>query len=66
MVTVIQKLYTNIEIICNVNGVIIGFKSLSGVKQGDNLAPILFLFAIQAALEHMSKDWPVKSPPSEW
>ena len=66
MVTVIQKLYTNIEIICNVNGVVIGFKSLSGVKQGDNLAPILFLFAIQAALEHMSKDWPVKTPPLEW
>ena len=41
-------------------------KSLSGVKQGDNLDLILFLFAIQAALEHMSTYWLVQTPPLEW
>jgi hypothetical protein len=32
------------------------------VKQGDNLAPTLFLFAIQAAAEAMSDNWKFAKP----
>ena len=34
------------------------FYSTSGVKQGDNLAPALFLFAIQATIETIHRKWP--------
>ena len=45
--------------------------STLGVKQGDNLAPLLFLFVIQAAVETMQESWPTKLPdlqysPNEW
>ena len=33
------------------------FLNLVGVKQGDNLAPALFLFAMQAALESLERVW---------
>ena len=33
------------------------FNSISGVKQGGNLAPVLFLFVVQAAIEIMHKKW---------
>jgi hypothetical protein len=32
------------------------------VKQGDNLAPVLFLFAIQAATEPMNRNWRFDKP----
>ena len=35
--------------------------STVGVKQGDNLAPVLFLFAIQACMETLPQVWPCKS-----
>jgi hypothetical protein len=54
---VIEKLYKNSVIESRVNGIKISFDSLSGVKQGDNLAPVLFLFAIQAALNQMDVEW---------
>ena len=33
------------------------FLNLVGVKQGDNLAPVLFLFVMQAALESLERVW---------
>ena len=33
------------------------FPSLVGIKQGDNLAPILFLFVMQAAMEALEAVW---------
>ena len=38
------------------------FDATIGVKQGDNMAPVLFLFYIQAAIEKMDRDWPVDRP----
>ena len=50
-INVIQKLYQNVEIQCDVvNGIKFAFESKSGVKQGDPLVSVPFLFAIQAAL----------------
>jgi Reverse transcriptase (RNA-dependent DNA polymerase) len=66
MINLIEKMYHGVEITCDVNGVNLSFPSKSGVKQGDPLAPILFLFAIQAALEPIDKQWPVRKPALEW
>jgi hypothetical protein len=30
----------------------------AGVKQGDNMAPVLFIFVMQACLETLSDSWP--------
>ena len=39
------------------DGEVISFDSLSGVKQGDNLAPVLFLFVIQAVADRIDQTW---------
>lgn len=62
----IEKMYTNIQIHLNIGNAKTSFKSTSGVKQGDNLAPVLFLFAIQAAIDTMHKHWPTAAPPLQW
>jgi len=31
----------------------------AGVKQGDNMAPLLFIFVIQVCLEAQGNTWPV-------
>ena len=54
--------YTDINITTRVGNATASFPSTSGVKQGNNLAPVLFLFAIQAAVEVMGKDWPFQQP----
>jgi hypothetical protein len=50
---IIKKLYTDVSIKSKIGSAKIEFTSTSGVKQGNNLAPVLFLFAIQAAIETM-------------
>jgi hypothetical protein len=62
LVTVIMKMYADIEVSTSVGNAKATFPSTSGVKQGDNLAPVLFLFAIQAAAESMSKNWSFDKP----
>lgn len=62
----IEKMYTNIQIHLNIGTAQTSFKSTSGVKQGDNLAPVLFLFVIQAAIDTMHKHWPTTLPPLQW
>jgi hypothetical protein len=41
-----MKMYKDIELSTSLGGTKVPFLSTSGVKQGDNLAPILFLVAI--------------------
>jgi uroporphyrinogen-III decarboxylase len=54
VIATIKKMYTNINIKLSIEDAELIFKSISGVKQGDNLAPILlFLFVVQAAVETM-------------
>ena len=62
LIMVIQKMYTNIEISVSVGKEKSSFKSTSGVKQGDNLAPVLFLFAIMAAADLTEKHWTFAKP----
>mgnify|MGYP000308658762 CR=1 FL=1 len=51
LVNVIMKMYTDIEVSTSVGKAKATFLSTLGVKQGDNLPPVLFIFAIQAAVE---------------
>ena len=47
----IVKMYTDIELSTILGEAKATFSSTSGMKQGDNLAPVLFLVTIQAAAE---------------
>jgi hypothetical protein len=51
-----QKLYTDVTINLRV-GELEQFLSTSGVKQGDNLAPVLFIFVIHAVSNTLDKKW---------
>ena len=62
MIWTIKKMYTDIRVTLQVSKEKEEFMSTSGVKQGDNLAPLLFLFVIQAAVEMMQESWPTKLP----
>ena len=53
----IKKMYTDNKIKISIEDAEFIFKSISGVKQGDNLAPVLFLFVVQAAIETMHANW---------
>ena len=62
LVDVIEKMYADIEVTTSVGKAKTTFPSTSGVKQGDNLAPLLFLFVVQAATETMEKNWSFEKP----
>ena len=57
LIDVIKKLYKDVVISISTDGEVISFDSLSGVKQGDNLAPVLFLFVIQAVADRIDQTW---------
>jgi hypothetical protein len=46
LIEVLKKLYTDVTINLRVGEKLEQFLSTSGVKQGDNLAPVLFIFVI--------------------
>ena len=56
-IMVIKKMYTQIKIKLGIEKAEALFFSTSGVKQGDNLAPALFLFVIQATIKTMHREW---------
>jgi hypothetical protein len=62
LVKVIMELNTNCSVKLDVDGEDIDIMYTIGVKQGDNLAPILFLFYIQAAIDSLEKKWPCSKP----
>jgi len=51
LVCLIGALHTDVRVKLQVGSVAAFIDSTVGVKQGDNMAPILFLFVIQAAME---------------
>ena len=63
----IANCYTDVTVKATVEGESITFSSDTGVKQGDNLSPVLFLFVIQAFIELLEnkkvtgEDWPEKT-----
>ena len=62
-------MYTDINIKLRIDKAEAIFNSTSGVKQGDNLPPVLFLFVIQATIDTMHQKWSfvdLASPQLEW
>ena len=54
---VLRKLYTNITVQLKGFGKGFTIPSTVGVKQGDNLAPVLFIFFINAVAESIEPEW---------
>ena len=54
----IQKMYKDIQVDLHQGAGLAEFISTSGVKQGDYLTPILFLFVMQAIFDSLESDWP--------
>ena len=63
----IANCYTDVTVKATVEAESITFSADTGVKQGDNLSPVLFLFVIQAFIELLEnkkvagEDWPEKT-----
>ncbi len=51
LVQVIEKLYSNYKVKFECNGIKEIIKNSTGVQQGDNMSPVLFLFIMQAFLD---------------
>jgi hypothetical protein len=62
LIVVLKKLYKDVTINLRVGEKHEQFRSTSGVKQGDNLAPVLFIFVIHAVSNSLDKKWDFKSP----
>ena len=60
-ITVLKKLHTNVTYIMSV-GEEVEIEGAVGVKQGDNLGPILFIYLIQAVATTMDKKWTFATP----
>jgi hypothetical protein len=66
LIEVLQKLYTDVTINLRVGEKLEQFLSTSGVKQSDNLAPILFIFVIHAVSNSLDKKWEFEIPDLRW
>lgn len=56
-IATIKKIYMDINIKLIVEDAQFIFNSISGIKQGDNLTPALFLFVDQATIKIMHANW---------
>ena len=63
IVNVVQRQYEGVTVEMDIEGNKTEIPATVGVKQGDNLAPLLFLFAMQAALETLQPKWPLSDVP---
>jgi hypothetical protein len=63
---VLTKLYTDVTINLRVGENLEQFLSTSGVKQGHNLAPVLFIFVIHAVSNSLDKKWEFTTPDFRW
>ena len=57
MVDVIQRLYTDSQLSLKIGKEKQDIPYTVGVKQGDNMAPVLFLFLMQAMAETLEAEW---------
>ena len=57
LIFILCKLYTNITVQLKGFGKGFTIPSTVGVKQGDNLAPVLFIFFINAVAESIELEW---------
>jgi hypothetical protein len=66
LIEVLKKLYTDVTINLRVGEKLAQFLSTSGVKEGDNLAPVLFIFVIHAISNSLDKKWEFTTPDFRW
>ena len=66
MIKVLQKLYNNVTYHMKIGGKKTKFLSTCGVKQGDNLGPILFIFLMQAVATTLDDKWKFQKPDFRW
>ena len=66
LIVVLKKLYKDVTINLRVGEKLEKFLSTSGVKQGDNLAPVLFIFVIHAVSNSLDKKWDFTTPDFRW
>ena len=63
IIKVLQKLYNNTTIFLSEET---SFQATCGVKQGDNLAPILFVILLNAVTETLENKWTFEKPDFRW
>jgi Reverse transcriptase (RNA-dependent DNA polymerase) len=66
MVKVLKKLHNNVQYIMQIGKKTTKVVSTCGVKQGDNLGPILFIYLIQAVSTTLDKKWKFSTPDFRW
>ena len=62
LISVIQKLYRDVKIDLRIGKEKTTFGSTCGVKQGDNLAPILFIMFMNCVAESLDELWDFEQP----
>ena len=61
LINVIDKIYENCHTHPKIGKNLERIPYETGVQQGDNMAPILFLFVMQAVMETLDKDLPANN-----
>jgi hypothetical protein len=56
-VAAIKKMYTDLKVVLKIDKEITEIVQSVGVRQGDNMAPVLFLFLMSAAAETLEPAW---------
>ena len=54
---VIKRLYSDLTVTINIEGKKVSIPQTSGVRQGDNLSPVLFLLIMSAVSESLDSEW---------
>jgi hypothetical protein len=56
-VAAVQTIYTNLKVVLKIEKEVCEILQSVGVQQGDNMAPVLFLYLMSAAAETLELEW---------
>ena len=65
-IEVLKKLHTNVTYQFKMGKKLTKIKGKIGLKQGDNLGPILFIMMVIAVAETLNKKWKFQKPTFQW